>query len=80
MVVTFLGVKNWQMLAALWADVLSCNKKKSRQQNAAGRARLMRLRRRSITPYKILHLLFLPLVRIVCALRLESRKQLLTWS
>jgi len=36
---TFLGVKNWQTLAALWAGALSSNKKKSRQQNAAGRAR-----------------------------------------
>jgi hypothetical protein len=33
------GVKNWQTLAALWAGALSCNKKKSREQNAAGRTR-----------------------------------------
>jgi len=32
-------VKNWQTLAALWAGALSCNKKKSREQNAAGRTR-----------------------------------------
>jgi hypothetical protein len=30
--------------------------------------------------YKILHLLFFPLVQILCALRLESRKILSTWS
>ena len=30
--------------------------------------------------YKILHLLFSPLVRILYALRLESRKKLSTWS
>ena len=30
--------------------------------------------------YKILHLLFFPLVRILCALRLESRKKSSTWS
>jgi len=30
--------------------------------------------------HKILHLLFFPLVRILCALRLESRKKLSTWS
>ena len=30
--------------------------------------------------YKILHLLFSPLVRILCALRFESRKNLLTYS
>jgi hypothetical protein len=30
------GGKNWQRLAALWAGALSCNKKKSREQNAAG--------------------------------------------
>jgi hypothetical protein len=32
-------VKNWKTLAALWAGALSCNKKKSREQNAAGRTR-----------------------------------------
>jgi len=30
--------------------------------------------------YKILHLLFFRLVRILCALRLENRKKLSTWS
>ena len=35
----FLGIKNWQTLAALWAGALSFNKKKSREQNAAGRTR-----------------------------------------
>jgi len=30
--------------------------------------------------YKILHLLFFPLVRILYALRLESRKKLSAWS
>ena len=30
--------------------------------------------------YEVLHLLFFPLVRILCALRLESRKKLSTWS
>jgi hypothetical protein len=30
-------VKNWQKRAALWEGALSCNKKKSRQQNAARR-------------------------------------------
>jgi len=34
----------------------------------------MRFRRQTITPLKILHLLFFPLVRILCSLRLESRK------
>jgi hypothetical protein len=33
------GVKNWQTLANVWAGALSCNKKKSREQNAAGRIR-----------------------------------------
>jgi hypothetical protein len=33
------GVKNWQTLAAVWAGALSWNKKKSREQNAAGRTR-----------------------------------------
>jgi hypothetical protein len=32
----FLGTKNWQTLAALWAGTLLCNKKKSQEQNAAG--------------------------------------------
>jgi hypothetical protein len=30
----FFWVKNWQTLAALWADAFTCNKKKSREQNA----------------------------------------------
>jgi hypothetical protein len=33
------GVKNWQTLAALWAGAISCKKKKSRKQNAAGQSR-----------------------------------------
>jgi hypothetical protein len=33
------GVKNWQKLAAFWAGALLCNKKQSREQNAAGRPR-----------------------------------------
>jgi hypothetical protein len=49
-VVTFFLVQNWRILAALWAGALSCSKKKSREQNAAGRTRRMRFRRRSITP------------------------------
>ena len=44
----FWGVKNWQTLALLWVGTLSCNKKKSRQQNAAGQTRWMRFRRLSI--------------------------------
>jgi hypothetical protein len=68
---TFLGVKNWQILAALWADALLCNKKNldSRTQldepDSGGDP---------LPLYKILHLLFFPLVRVLCALRLESRK------
>jgi len=38
-VVTFFGVKNWQTLATLWMGALLCNKKTSREQNAAGRTR-----------------------------------------
>jgi hypothetical protein len=38
-VVTFFVVKNWQTLAALWTGTLSCKKKKSPEQNAAGRTR-----------------------------------------
>jgi hypothetical protein len=34
-----LGVKNWQTLPALCAGALSCNTKKSREQNTAGRTR-----------------------------------------
>ena len=49
-VVTFFWVKNWQTLAALWAGALSCNKKKSQEQNAAGRTHWMHFRRQSITP------------------------------
>ena len=46
----FFWVKNWQTLAALWVGAVSCNKKISREQNAAGRTRWMHFRRRSITP------------------------------
>jgi hypothetical protein len=35
----FGGAKNWQTLATLWEGALSCNKKKSREQNTAGRTR-----------------------------------------
>jgi len=31
--------QTWQKLAALWTGELSCNKKKSREQNTAGRTR-----------------------------------------
>jgi hypothetical protein len=65
------GVKNWQTLAALWANALPCNKKnlESRTQldaPASGGDPLLL--------YKILHLLFFPLVRNLCAIRLENRK------
>jgi hypothetical protein len=36
---TFLGSKNWQTLAALWAGALSCNKKNSRKQKSYFRTR-----------------------------------------
>jgi hypothetical protein len=53
------GVKNWQTLAALWAGALSCNKKISRQQNAAGRTPLnVPTGGEPLLLYKILHLLF----------------------
>ena len=32
-------VKHWQTIAALWAGALLCNKKKSREQNAARQTR-----------------------------------------
>jgi len=34
----FLG-QNWQTIATLWVGALSCNKKKSLEQNAAGQTR-----------------------------------------
>jgi hypothetical protein len=37
MVVTFLWVKNWQTVAALWAGALLCNKKTSRGQKSSFR-------------------------------------------
>jgi hypothetical protein len=37
----FFLVKNLQTLAALWAGALSCNKKKSREQNAAGQTTVL---------------------------------------
>jgi len=68
-----LRVKNWQKLATLWEDALSCKKKKNLEIRiqpdepvectSAGDPLLL---------HKILHLLFFPLARIICALRLES--------
>jgi hypothetical protein len=76
---TFLR-KNWQTPAALWAGALSCNKKKSGEQNAARWTGECASGGNALFLYKILHLLFFPLVKIICALRLESRKKLSTWS
>ena len=66
--------KNWQTLAAWWAGALSCNNKKNLDNRtgvecASGGD--------PILLYKILYLLFFPLVRILCALRLESRKNII---
>ena len=69
-----------QTLAALWVGALSCNKKKSQQQNAAGRTRECTSGGHPLLLNKILHLLFFSLVQILCALCLESRKKLSTWS
>jgi len=68
-------VKNRQNLAALWAYALSCNKK-----NLESRTQLDELVEcisggDLLLLYKILHLLFFPPVRILCALCLESRKK-----
>jgi hypothetical protein len=46
----FGGVQNCPTLVAMWAGALSCNEKKSREQNAAEPTRSMRFRRRFITP------------------------------
>ena len=70
-------IKNWQTLAALLAGALSCKKK-----NLDSRTRLDELVECAsggdpLLLYKTLYLLFFPLVRILCVLRLESRKKLI---
>jgi hypothetical protein len=66
-------------IAALWVGTLSCNKKKSREQNAAGWTCWMHFRRWSITPLYNYAFTIFPLVQILCALCLESWKKLSMW-
>ena len=76
MVVPFLeGAKNWQTLGTLWADTLSCNKKKYGQQNAAARTCWMRFKRRSITPLQNSECTLFPSGMIcLCATPWESKQ------
>ena len=63
--------------AALWVKALSCNKKKSRQQNSAGRTCECASAGDPLLLYKILHVLFFPLVRNSLCLGLESQKKII---
>jgi hypothetical protein len=75
----FWGQK-WQKLAALWAGALSCNKKNLKSRTQLDEPVECTSGDDPLLLYKILHLLFFPLVRILCALRLESGKKLSTRS
>jgi hypothetical protein len=75
-----LGVKNWQTLAALWAGALSCNKNFWSAERSWTNPLNALQEAIHLLLYKILHLLFFPVVRILCALRLESQKNVSTWS
>jgi hypothetical protein len=66
----FLGVKNWQTLAVLWAGALSCNKRKSQRRTKLDEPNECPSGGNPLLLYKILHLLFFPLVWILCALPL----------
>ena len=72
----FLGIKNFQTLAALWAGSLSCNKKKLERRTQLDEPVECTSGGDQLLFYKILHLLFFLLVRFLCALRLESRKKI----
>jgi hypothetical protein len=54
--------------AALWAGALSCNKKKLESRTQLDEPFECASGGDSLLLYKILHLLFFPLVRIPCAL------------
>jgi len=71
----FWGSKNWQTLAALWAGALSCSKKNLESRTQLDEPVECASGGHQLLLYKILYLLFYPLVRILCALRLESKKK-----
>ena len=73
-------VKNWQTLAALWAGALSCNEKNLESRPQLDEPAESALGGDPLLLYKVLHLLFFLPVRILCALRLESKKKISTWS
>ena len=68
-------VKNWQTLVAWWVGTLSCNKKKSRSRTQLDEPIKCASGGDPLLLYKILHLLFFPVV--LCALWLESRKKVI---
>jgi len=67
-------VKKLAKLAALWAGALLCNKKNLERRTQLDERADCASGVDSLFLYKILHLLFFPLVRILCTLRPESRK------
>jgi hypothetical protein len=66
----FGGVKNSQTLVGLWAGALSCNKKKSPEQIKQDEPAECVSGGDPLLLYKILHLIFVPRIRIRCSLRL----------
>jgi hypothetical protein len=70
----FFWIENWQTLGALWAGALSCNKKNLESRTEPDKLVKCASGGDPLLLYKILHLLFFPLLRILCALRLDGRK------
>jgi len=69
------GVKNWQILAALWAAHYRATRKNLDSRTQLDEPAECASAGDPLLFHKILHLLFFPPVRILCALRLESRKK-----
>jgi len=74
------GVNNWQTLAALWAGTLSCNKKNLDSRTQLDQPVEYASGGDPLLLYKIRNLLFFSLVRVLCALSLDSRNKLSTCS
>jgi len=72
----FFGVKNWQTVAVVWAGALSCNKKNFERTSQLENPVECASGGDPLLLYKILCLLFLFLEEILCALQLESPKNI----
>jgi hypothetical protein len=74
------GVKNWQTLAALLAAQYRATRKTLESKTHLDEPAECTSGVDPLLLYKILHLLFFPLVQVPCALSLENKKKLSTCS